>query len=112
MNIDQTLSERGTRYGEFPSHAAVSQRLKQMARFELSYRDKILADDQLEALDMIFHKIARIINGDPDYADSWVDIAGYATLVANRLETKKWTSGKPQDGEKKMVIHSAFPPLF
>ena len=112
MNIDQTLSERGTRYGEFASHAAVSQRLKQMARFELSYRDKILADDQLEALDMIFHKIARIINGDPDYADSWVDIAGYATLVANRLETKKWTSEKPQDGEKKMVNHSAFPLLF
>ncbi len=43
---------------------------------------------------MIFHKIARIINGDPNYADSWVDIAGYATLVANRLENKKWTSEK------------------
>lgn len=112
MNIDETLNERGTRYGEFPSHAQVSQRLKQMARFELSYRDKRLADDQLEALEMIFHKIARIINGDPDYADSWVDIAGYATLVANRLENKKWTSEKPQEGEKKMENLSAFPPLF
>lgn len=89
MNIDETLNERGNRYGEFAGHAQVSQRFKQMARFELSYRDKRLAEDQLEALDMIFHKIARIINGDPDYADSWVDIAGYATLVANRLETKK-----------------------
>jgi hypothetical protein len=89
MNIDETLSERGNKYGEFAGHAQVSQRLKQMARFELSYRDKRLAEDQLEALDMIFHKIARIINGDPDYADSWVDIAGYATLVANRLEAKK-----------------------
>ena len=43
-------------------------------------------DDQLEALDMIAHKIARIINGDPDYADSWHDIAGYAKLVADRLD--------------------------
>jgi hypothetical protein len=112
MNIDETLNERGARYGEFAGHAAVSQRLKEMARFELSYRDKRLADDQKEALDMIFHKIARIINGDPDYADSWVDIAGYATLVANRLETKKWTSEKPQDAEKRMGSLSAFPPLF
>ena len=89
MNIEQTLNERGNRYGEFAGHAQVSQRLKEMARFELSYRDKRLAEDQREALDMIFHKIARIINGDPDYADSSADIAGYATLVANRLEAKK-----------------------
>ena len=89
MNIDETLNERGTRYGEFSGHASVSQRLKGIVRFELSYRDKMLAEDQLEALEMIFHKIARIVNGDPNYADSWIDIAGYATLVANRLEAEK-----------------------
>lgn len=55
---------------------------------ELSVRGKDLADDQYEALDMIAHKIARIINGDPDYADSWDDIAGYAKLVADRLQGK------------------------
>jgi hypothetical protein len=49
-------------------------------------RNKELDSDQLEALDMIAHKIARILNGDPNYADNWIDIAGYATLVANRLE--------------------------
>ena len=41
--------------------------------------------DQKEALFMIAHKIGRIINGDPDYADSWIDIAGYAKLVGDRL---------------------------
>ena len=35
---------------------------------------------------MICHKIGRILNGDPDYGDSWRDIAGYALLVADRLE--------------------------
>jgi hypothetical protein len=35
---------------------------------------------------MIAHKIARIINGDETYSDSWADIAGYAKLVADRLE--------------------------
>ena len=34
---------------------------------------------------MIFHKIGRIVNGDPNYADSWHDIAGYAKLVEDRL---------------------------
>ena len=41
---------------------------------------------KIEALDMICHKIARIINGDPNHLDSWQDIAGYARLVAERLQ--------------------------
>jgi hypothetical protein len=41
--------------------------------------------DQIEALEMICHKIARVLNGDPNHHDHWHDIAGYATLVANRL---------------------------
>jgi len=51
----------------------------------LHLRRKALAHDQQEALDMICHKIGRILNGDPDYADNWHDIAGYAQLVADRL---------------------------
>jgi hypothetical protein len=35
---------------------------------------------------MIAHKIGRIVNGDPDHVDSWVDIAGYAQLVADELQ--------------------------
>ena len=27
----------------------------------------------------------RILNGDPDYHDSWHDIVGYAQLVADEL---------------------------
>ena len=45
-----------------------------------------LSADQRESLEMVQHKVARILNGDPNYADSWVDIAGYAKLVADRLE--------------------------
>ena len=44
-----------------------------------------LSPDQAEALDMIAHKIARILNGDPNHHDHWHDIAGYATLIADRL---------------------------
>ena len=56
---------------------------------ELHKRRKQMDADQNEALQMICHKIARIVNGDPDYADSWVDIAGYAKLVADRLEREE-----------------------
>ena len=83
-DITVTLEERGARYGKFKDHAQVTQLLKS-AMF--SHRSKLqLACDQIEALEMIAHKIGRIINGDPDYADSWVDIAGHAKLVADRLE--------------------------
>jgi hypothetical protein len=84
--IDTTLAERGDRYGPFLGHAEVSQDLKLVLTRHISARRKSLAPDQLEALDMICHKIARIINGDPDYDDSWHDIAGYAELVAKRLK--------------------------
>lgn len=85
VNLDETLEERGSRYGSFVGHAQVTQQLKKLMAFQLEVRNKTLDEDQQEALDMIFHKIGRIINGDPDYADSWHDIAGYAQLVADRL---------------------------
>jgi hypothetical protein len=85
-DVDKTLDERGKRYGKFINHATVTQELKQVIDFHLYTRGKNLADDQQEALDMICHKIGRIVNGDPDYVDSWIDIAGYATLVAHRLQ--------------------------
>ena len=63
-----------------------TQQLKQLIKHYLEKSGTALAYDQQESLDMICHKIARIVNGDPDYADSWVDIAGYAKLVADRLQ--------------------------
>lgn len=87
--LDATLAERGSRYGTFTGHAEVTQDLKRCMAHHLAKRDKVLTDDQQEALEMVAHKIGRIINGDPHYADSWVDIAGYAKLVADRLETGK-----------------------
>jgi len=85
-DIGDTLTERGKRYGKFTGHASISQNLlAQIIRGDLSkWYD--MDSDQREALQMICHKIGRIVNGDPNYADSWVDIAGYAKLVADRLE--------------------------
>lgn len=85
-DITATLQERGKRYGKFTRHAYITQALKTVIHQGLQERtDLLIADDQMEALDMICHKIGRIVSGDPDYADSWHDIAGYAQLVADRL---------------------------
>lgn len=88
-DVDAVLEERGKRYGKFTDHARITQEFKALAYHFMEEGGKVMQPDQIEALDMIFHKIGRILNGDPDYADSWVDIAGYAKLVADRLEGKE-----------------------
>ena len=85
-NVDALITERGSRYGFFIGQATISQELKKTVYAGLNRSGNTLDNDQLEALDMIVHKIARIVNGDPNYSDSWVDIAGYAKLVSDRLE--------------------------
>lgn len=86
-SITATLAERGSRYGLFKDHAAAAQELKTVMRDRMGeLKWDGLDDDQREALEMIAHKIARIINGDPNYSDSWLDIAGYAKLVSDRLD--------------------------
>ena len=82
-SIDKTLAERGTRYGEFPNHAEITQNLKQAMYAAPKWR--ALDNDMKEALEMVAHKIGRILNGDPEYIDSWTDIIGYTRLVEKRL---------------------------
>ena len=88
-NTDAILAERGSRYGLFVDHAAITQELKNLIYRHADRMGKDFAPDQAEALDMICHKIGRIVNGDPNHYDSWADIAGYAKLVSDRLETGK-----------------------
>lgn len=82
----QILTERGARYGKFFDHATISQSLKFAVQNHMGERWHDMKADQREALEMICHKIGRIANGDPNYEDSWRDIAGYAALVADRLK--------------------------
>lgn len=81
--IDALITERGSRYGKFKDGAEIMQELKDVMREVDGWHN--LTPSQREALDMIQHKIGRILNGDPTYDDSWKDIAGYATLIANEL---------------------------
>ena len=83
MTIEKTLKQRQKTHGDFATHAKISQELKNVMREHGLYE---LDADQIEALEMVAHKIARILNGNPNYFDSWHDVAGYSTLVADRLK--------------------------
>jgi hypothetical protein len=85
-NIEDLLNDRAKDYGKFKDGAALMQSIKRLLAEHARVHDKLFADDQWEAIEMIVHKMARIVNGNPDKVDNWVDIAGYATLVADRLE--------------------------
>ena len=86
-DVAGTLKARGDKYGTFIGNATIAQALKRVVYEHAKAHDKEFTDDQMEALDMICTKLGRIVNGDPNYADSWLDIAGYAKLVSDRLET-------------------------
>lgn len=89
-DVNKVLHDRNKTHGDFATHSKISQDLKFVVRNATSpdgeYLWGKLDSMQKEALEMDLHKIARVLNGDPDYDDHWVDIAGYAQLVANKLQ--------------------------
>lgn len=76
------LTERGKTHGDYTIHAEITQDIKNVIYNTAGWAN--LNSPQRESLDMIAHKIGRIIAGDPDFRDHWDDIAGYAKLVADR----------------------------
>jgi hypothetical protein len=89
IKVETILAERHTRYGEYSSTALIAQQLKGMMHESPSWHK--LTASQREGLEMIQHKIARIVNGDPTYIDSFRDIEGYAKLIVEDMEKKHGT---------------------
>lgn len=96
--VEAVLAERGARYGDFSDHAKIAQDLQDVmrnssSRFQQKDGRKARGWDRLtpvqkQALTVIADKIARILSGDPDYDDNWIDLGGYAKLVVDRLPKK------------------------
>lgn len=80
--LNEILAERGKNYGEFKKCAEVAQGLKRWVQKHGQH----LQDDQKEALEMVMHKVARLLNGDPNHLEGWRDAIGYMTLVYERLK--------------------------
>lgn len=83
VDIASLITERGNKYGSFKDGAEIMRDLKNAMHSTDGWEK--LSPSQQEALDMIQHKIGRVLNGDPNYDDNWKDIAGYATLIAEEL---------------------------
>ena len=98
VSTETLLAERGKTHGKFSEHARIAQWIKRCILCEAEREDRFeqLTDTELESLEMIAHKIGRILAGNPHYEDHWDDIAGYAKLVANEIrENKKCASPSP-----------------
>jgi hypothetical protein len=85
--IRDILKVRGTTHGDYSDHARITQNIKSVMHDSPNWN--VLSADQVETLDMIAHKIGRILAGNPDFRDHWDDIAGYATLSADRVNGEK-----------------------
>ena len=83
-SVDQVLKERGTVHGSFIDNAVTSQAIKAVLKSSVNWND--LQPTQKEALEVIAAKMSRIVSGNPDEADHWRDIAGYATLQTKICE--------------------------
>ena len=102
MSINETLNERGERYGNHSDVAGTTQQLMSIVECGANYEH--LNAEQKTSLFMICNKIARAVNGDPQYFDNYRDIAGYATLAERACEAVE----KPRailEAEKKPCLH-------
>ena len=86
--VGKVLDARAEQYGSFMQSSDTTVRIKGIMHNAVARNEVHLYPDQLQALDMIATKLSRIVHGNPNHLDSWIDIAGYATLVADRIQGK------------------------
>lgn len=86
-DIRETLAERQATHGTFAQHSDVAQRLK--AVMQAAPNAGQLSNVQREALEMIQHKIARMLCGDTMYVDTARDIVGYAQRMLDDMLLKE-----------------------
>lgn len=105
-NVENTLNERGKRYGDFADHAAIVEALISVVSglsphvqtvptvaepgtvlVPITSFDK-LDPVKKQAIRAICGKMARILSpdGDPEHRDHWHDIQGYAKLAEDRCK--------------------------
>ena len=82
---EKVLLERKEDYGDYASQCSISSGLKKILR----ENGRSMTLVTREAMDMTCVKLSRLANGNCEHRDSWVDIAGYATLVVKILDEEE-----------------------
>lgn len=80
------LDSRLKTHGEYGKFAEVEQSLQEVMRNAEGF--KKLSPTQKSVLNMIQHKIARILAGSPDHLDHWRDLLGYGQRALDELQKK------------------------
>lgn len=81
------LNEREATHGDYGVNAGISQGIKNVFHSVPEYGK--LDASQKESAELIATKFGRIVAGNPNFAEHWKDIAGYANLQAERLTAAK-----------------------
>lgn len=82
--VQSVVAARDGSYGGFGGIALTCQNFKDIARSCPSW--KSLNPSEKEGIDMIFHKITRILYSPKKIRDSWVDIGGYCRATLKALD--------------------------
>lgn len=103
-DTNDLITERASTHGDFELNTEFMQDIKGNMRHKTGSKFGDLEAYQQEALDMIVHKIGRILFGDPTTVDHWDDIAGYAKLVSSLLSKNQRTeAGRGSTGPSPMA---------
>jgi hypothetical protein len=78
-DTNEIIAARTRTHGRFSDVAKASCALKAILRTGPAWI--AMNDQERESADMIVHKLARIISGNPHEEEHWDDIAGYAKIA-------------------------------
>lgn len=86
QDLPESVPDRQATHGDYATYCAAVSAISAAVECSLVKPLDHVAD---ESLNMIIRKVARITTGDPNFVDHWLDIAGYATRMAEHLQAGK-----------------------
>ena len=83
FDVNELLESRAKLRGDFSNVARAHEEITAAIAGNIM---RALSHEERLGLFMIAHKLARVVTANGYDADSWQDIAGYATLVVNKFK--------------------------
>ncbi|OED35018.1 hypothetical protein AB832_06575 [Flavobacteriaceae bacterium (ex Bugula neritina AB1)] len=84
-NISNVLNERRSTHGNFKDNARLTIELQEIIRSHENYKN--MSYSHKLSLNMILHKVSRIVCGDHNFLEHIVDIIGYAKRLEEQIES-------------------------
>jgi hypothetical protein len=82
----EIIAERATTHGSYDENARVAQKIKDAVRSGRCWA--ALDPEMKETLDLAATKVGRILAGDANHLDHWVDLVGYYELIVRLLKAR------------------------